>query len=95
MSQHVDVIYMKKDGNLHRFFDFCKKCDLNLAQTLLITDHVCKQVKANFPNIKSVFSKSDNAGHYSGNGYLEGACHILKENGFSRIKHDFNEPQKG
>ena len=27
--------------------------------------------------------------------YFEGGCHILKEKGFSLIKHDFNEPQKG
>ena len=67
----------------------------NLAQILPVTDHLCKQIKADFPNIKNVFSKSDNAGCYSENGYLEGACHILKENGFSLTEHDFNEPQKG
>ena len=44
---------------------------------------------------KTFFSKSENAGCYSGNSYLEGACHILKANGFSLIKHDFNEPRKG
>ena len=26
---------------------------------------------------------------------MEVRCHMLKENGFSLIKHDFNEPQKG
>ena len=26
---------------------------------------------------------------------MEGTCHILKDNSFSLIKHDFNEPQKG
>ena len=82
MSQHVDVIYMKKDNNLHKYvyFTLLQKCDQNLTQTLSVTDHVCKQIKADFPNIKNIFSKSDNARCCSGNGYLEGACHILKEN---------------
>ena len=26
---------------------------------------------------------------------MEGVCHILKQNGFSFVKHDFNEPQNG
>ena len=71
-----------------------QKCDQNLAQTLSVTDHACKYIKADFPNIKNIFSKSEKAGCYSGNGYLEGVCHILKQNGFSFVKHDFNEPQK-
>ena len=66
-----------------------------MAQTLSVTDNVCKQIKVDFPNIKNVFGKSDNAGCYSGNGCLERACHILRQNDFSLIKHDLNEPQKG
>ena len=60
MSQHVDVIYMKKDKNLHKYvyFTLLQKCDQNLAQTLSVMD---KQIKADFPNIKHVFSESDNA----------------------------------
>ena len=79
MSQHV-VIYMKKDNNLHKYvyFTLLQKCDQNMAQTLSVMGHVCKQIKADFPNI--IYWR---------------ACHILKQNGFSLIKHDFNEPQKG
>ena len=65
-----------------------------MAQTLSVMGHVCKQIKADFLNIKNVFRKSDNAGFYSGNSYLEGVCHILKEKRFSLVKHDFKEPQK-
>ena len=80
MSQHVDVIYMKKDNNLHKYvhFTLLQKCDQNMAQTMSVTGHVFKQIKADFPNI--IYWR---------------ACHILKQNGFSLIKHDFNEPQKG
>ena len=55
-------------------FTLLQKCDQNLAQT----DHVSQQIKAGFSKIKNVFSKSDNLGCYSGNGHLEGVCHILK-----------------
>ena len=53
MSQHVDVIYMKKEDNLHKYvyFTLLQKCDQNMAQTLSVTGHVFKQIKADFPNI--------------------------------------------
>ena len=53
MSQHVDVIYMKKDNNLHKYvhFTLLQKCDQNMAQTMSVTGHVFKQIKADFPNI--------------------------------------------
>ena len=52
MSQHV-LIYMKKDNNLHKYvyFTLLQKCDQNMAQTLSVMGHVCKQIKADFPNI--------------------------------------------
>ena len=57
MSQHVDFIYKKEDNNLHKYVSFTllQKCDLNLAQTLSVMEHVCKQIKADFPNIKKCF----------------------------------------
>ena len=70
MNQHVDVIYMKKDNNLYKCvcFTLLQKCDQNMAQTLSVMDHLCKEIKADFLNVKNVFSKSDNAGCHSGNG---------------------------
>ena len=85
----------KKTTIFTTMFTLLQKCDQNMAQTMSVTDHVCKQIKADFPNIKNVLSKSDNVGCYSGNSYLEGPCHILKQNRFSLIKHDFNDPWEG
>ena len=55
MNQHVDVIYMKKDNNLYKCvcFTLLQKCDQNMAQTLSVMDHLCKEIKANFLNVKT------------------------------------------
>ena len=59
-----------------------------------VTDHVCQQIKTDFPNVKNVYKKSDNAGCYADNDYLLGK-YILKEKDLTLICHDLNESQRG
>ena len=47
----------KKTTIFTTMFTLLQKRDQNMAQTMSVTDHVCKQIKADFPNIKNVFSK--------------------------------------
>ena len=60
-----------------------------------MTEHVAKQIKIDIPNAKNTYIKSDNAGCYAGNGFLEGQNHILKSCELVLKRHDYNEPQRG
>ena len=50
MNQHVDVIYMKKDNNLYKCvgFTLLQKYNQNMAQTLSVMDHLCKEINQHY-----------------------------------------------
>ena len=93
----MDEIYLKQNNELksYVYFTLLQKCEQNLAHTLSVTDHVCQQIKTDFPNIENDYKKSDNTGCYVGNSYLLGQYYILKEKDLTLIRNDFNEPQRG
>ena len=97
ISQHVDVIYHKENGTLHKlaYFTIIQRCNQDLAQTMSVASHVAAQIREDFPNVKNVYVKSDNAGCYAGNGHVEGEHHILKLHDLNLKRHDYNEPQRG
>ena len=97
ISQHVDVVLTKPNDTLvkHTYFTVLQRCTQDLPSTLAVTEHVAKQIKIDIPNAKNTYIKSDNAGCYAGNGFLEGQNHILKSCELVLKRHDYNEPQRG
>ena len=54
-----------------------------------------KQIANDFPNLKELFCKSDNAGSYHDNFYAQSLYEICKSNEIYLSRLDYNEPQKG
>ena len=48
-----------------------------------------------FPDVKELYCKSENAGCYNGNPYPESIYKICKQNSIALKRSDYNEPQKG
>ena len=99
MSVHVDVLLTKAvtSSELMKsvYFTTIYRCDQDIIDTLCVAEHVLKEIQMDHPNIKQLFRKTDNAGCYSGNSVAEIECSVCKQNGFTLLQHDYNEPQKG
>ena len=97
MSLHIDVLFRKVDNILLKnvYHTAISKCDQDTRDTLCISSHVIKQMKSDFPELKCLFRKSDNAGCYSANSVAELTHKICKENEIQLLRYDYNEPQRG
>ena len=99
MSVHVDVFLTKAvaSSKLMKtvYFTTNYRCDQDVIDTLCIAEHVLKEILKDHPNIKQLFRKTDNAGCYSGNSVAEIEYSICRQNGFTLLRHDYSEPQKG
>lgn len=62
---------------------------------LCVSKHTLEQFKLDFPHIKKLHVKTDNAGCYSGNVCGENRYLMAKQLGVKILRHDYNEPQKG
>ena len=80
MSLNVDVLFTHSNDLMkHTYFTALTTCDQDVSETLCVSDHVLKQVRADFPNITSLYQKSDNAGCYAGNAVAEIEYAICKK----------------
>ena len=77
------------------YFTTIYRCDQDVIDTLCVAEHVLKEIQKDHPNIKQLFRKTDNAGCYSGNFVAEIESSICRQNGFTLLRYDYNEPQKG
>ena len=77
------------------YFTTIYRCDQDVIDTLCVAEHVLKEIQKDHPNIKQLFRKTDNAGCYSGNSVAEIEYSICRQNGFTLLRHDYNEPHKG
>ena len=80
MSLHVDVLFQK---------------DENGQETLCVLDHVLAHMKTDYPDLKGLYRKSDNASCYAGNSCAVVEYLLCKEHNINLYRHDYNEPQKG
>ena len=94
MSLHIDLLFRKVDNILSKnvYHTAISKCDQDSRDTLCISSHVIKQMKSDFPELKCLFRKSDNAGCYSANSLAELTRKICKENEIQLLRYDYNEP---
>ena len=99
MSLAIDVFFMKGEapGSLKKevYFTVLERCDQNMASTLSVADHVLNKFSADYPYIKNLSIKSDNAGCYAGNSSAEVSYRICAEKGIKLLRYDYSEPQKG
>ena len=74
MPLYVDVLILKTNNHEIRkctYFAALNNCDQDVVDTLCITDHVLCEMKKDFPDLQTLYRKSDNAGCYAGNSVAE------------------------
>ena len=54
-----------------------------------------EKVKEDFPGVKNIYAKSDNASSYHGNYYMEALYNLCKEKQVALLRYDYNEPSRG
>jgi hypothetical protein len=97
MSLHVDVFILNEGGVIKKitYFTCFDYCEQNMVDTLCVAEHVISQFSIDFPNCKTLFAKSDNAGCYTGNGYAQLEWKICRWKNIALKRHDYSEPQHG
>lgn len=71
------------------------KAKQNISDVLAITEVVAEQFHKDYPHIKSLYVKSDNAGCYHTAPTVEVVRNIFKKFHIKIERYDFNEPKKG
>ena len=97
MTLHCDVFLLKENGTVkkHTYFTTVYRSDRDFKDSLSLGDYVVKEFSKDFPDVKELYCKSDNAGCYHGNPYPESIYKICKQNSITLKRLDYNEPQKG
>jgi hypothetical protein len=99
MSWHISSIVSKEiesetvvvTSYMH-LFDSCTQDWFSVAS---IFENLLQTIKANSPNIKQAFLRSDEAGCYHNNILVAALKDIGKRVGISIMRYDFSEPQQG
>ena len=96
MTLHCDVLLLKENGTVkkHTYFTTPYRSDQDIKDSLSLGDYVVKEFSKEFPHVKELHYKSDNAGCYHGNPYPESIYKICKQNFITLKRLDYNEPQK-
>ena len=94
MSLHVDVFFVRKEELLvkHVYLTVIYRCEQNTSSIISIADIVLNEFKVDEPDVKKLFTKSDNAGCYHGNFSAESMYTLCNQKGFELQRYDFNEP---
>ena len=69
MTLHVDVFLVKVDGVLRKkvYFTAVYRCEQGLTDSLCLAEVVLAKIREDFPAVKNIYAKSDNASSYHGN----------------------------
>ncbi|CAF1530589.1 unnamed protein product [Adineta ricciae] len=98
ISLHVDVLfYMDTNNQLKKntYFTVLDRCLQDMSSVLCVFEHVLNQIKTDIPNLTNLYTRSDNAGCYSGTATIL-ARRMLCEGVDIQLKRtDFSEPQRG
>ena len=97
MTLHVDILFTKTNDVLHKciYFTCIYRCDQDTKDVLSINEHVLNQFKKDEPNIKKLYTKSDNAGCYHTSYSPEALYFMCKQKGMELLRYDYNESCKG
>ena len=93
MALHVDVIFTKENDQLKKrvYFTAVYRCEQGLIDALCLADVVLAKVKEDFPGLKNLYAKSNNASSYHGNCYIEVLHNLCKEKRLALLRYDYNE----
>ena len=91
------LFYIDENGELKKFtyFTAIDSCRQDMESILCIFENLLFQIQKDFPYITDLYTRSDNAGCYSGASALLGRYFVAKNLGFRLVRTDFNEPQRG
>ena len=96
MTLHVDVTFTKENDQLKKkvYFTSVYRCEQGLIDNLCLVDVVLAKVKEDFPELKNLYAKSNNASPYHGNYYIEALYNLCKEKQLALLRYDYNEPSR-
>ena len=96
MTLHVDVIFTKENDQIKKkvYFIAIYRCEQGLIDALCLADVVLAKVKEDFPALKNLYAKSDNALSYHGNYYVEALYNLHKEKQLALLRYDYREPPR-
>ena len=97
ISGHVHSFIMKNGDNFKKatYFTFVDKCSQNGYTSTCLFENDLRTFLVDFPNIKSLYCRNDNATCYSGAAVLMGKKEVCDKLGIKLKSLDFNEAQKG
>ena len=97
MTLHVDVFFLKENGQLRKkvYFTAVYRCEQGLTDSLCFTEVVLPKVRDDFPAVRYLYAKSDNTPSYHGNYYVEALYNLCKAKQFYLQWYDYNEPSHG
>ena len=97
MSLHVDVLFRLVDGEMKKFvyFTAMQRSDQDAEDILALAEHVLKQIKLDHPDVKTIYTKSDNASCYHNSIGPEALYRLCLEKNLTLLRYDFNEPCRG
>ena len=92
MTLHVDVIFTKENDQLKKkvYFTAVYRCEQGLIDALYLADVALAKFKGDFPGLKNLYAKSDNASSYHGNYYIEALYNLCKEKQLALLRYDCN-----
>ena len=88
-------MFLMKQQNLlkkHIYFTVTQRCEQGISDTWILADVVLDQFCEDVPLVSEVYIKSDDAGSYHGNYWLEVLYNICKNKNIKLLRCDYNEP---
>ncbi|CAF1498775.1 unnamed protein product [Adineta steineri] len=98
ISLHIDVLfYMDLNNNLKKitYFTALDRCLQDMSSVLCVFEHVIDQIKSDLPNLTTLYTRSGNAGCYSGTAAIMARQMICSGADIELKRTDFSEPQRG
>ena len=97
LTLHVDVFFLKENGQLRKKFYFTAvyRCEQGLIDSLCLAEVVLPKVRDDFPAVRYLYAKSENASSYHGNYYVEALYNLCKAKQFYLKQYDYSELSHG
>lgn len=97
ISWHISVAYRRVDGELQSqgFVNVMQSSSQGSSTVVVILQHVIKTLKNDYPEIKRVFLRQDNAGCYHSASTVLACPSIEETTGVKVERLDFSDPQGG
>ena len=98
ISLHVDVLFYMDSNNILKkmtYFTAIDRCLQDMSSVLCVFEHVIDEIKTDLPHLNTLYTRSDNAGCYSGSAVIMSRQIICAAADIFLKRTDFSEPQRG